>query len=400
MRIAVPLITLLAVAGPSLGGKGRLRLETVGEVKLAWKASFHRVRFGPKGRLVVVGDGQRTDRARDSWTRTGFRVIDLEEAKEAFAVGRVSLGRNLPVFSRDGRYLAWGDSREPGKLTVNVRRLADGETVRHEMNLPSREGFPAVAAIGNDATTVTIADPKPGGRDDLLLVRDLASGRELLRVTEFREPYHGRDGYEVVLTGGRILCHTRDPELASGSDYRLRMLEIETGKVIAVLGAYVSTDTPRFLVGSDGGTLYDGEGSWDIVRVDVETGERRHLGNVREKLYSHWLELTMAPDESRLVAWSKERRSLVLFDLPSGERSDLETTRGGRVLGFTPSGRDLLLDQWNHGVVALDLDADGRETTLIEGETDLVALDPTGCRLLTGEKTDEGWRLRVSRLTR
>ena len=32
---------------------------------------------------------------------------------------------------------------------------------------------------------------------------------------------------------------------------------------------------------------HDGEGSWNVVRVDVQTGKRRRLGNVRDKLYSH-----------------------------------------------------------------------------------------------------------------
>ena len=94
-----------------------------------------------------------------------------------------------------------------GKLTVFVRRIAVGETVRHEMTLPSREGFPAVAAIGNDGRTVAIADPKPGGhtRNWSLLNRLNQKGVR---------PQDQPISIEQLSTAEREIIRQRYPELA------------------------------------------------------------------------------------------------------------------------------------------------------------------------------------------
>jgi dipeptidyl aminopeptidase/acylaminoacyl peptidase len=401
-RIVLTITLLLALLRPAPAeeetGPAASGPETLGELSVPAAENHLTARFSPDGRWLVLSEGHRMDEGRGEWTWTGFRLVDLSSGKEAWQVRRPALGRNLPVFSRDSRHVAYGDATDPDSLRVVVRRLADGERRRHDVpRIWRHEGFAVVAAIDPTVQRAAIVFPADRRRRRRLVVRDLAEGRDLLRLENFQEPYHGSSRFEVAFVGDGLLYHFRPPEGASGGSYCLRLVEIPGGRARATLGTWVSKDTPRYRLSGDGRRLYNGDSAYAIQEVDVATGEVRELAGCHETLYSHWLELSLSPDEKTLIAWSGSRRTLVRIDLASGARRDVEPPRPwARVLGFDPGGRVILAGE--RGVAAHDLRTGKEVDRLLDHRPEWVELDPTGRVLVAAEKARGEWRVRLLRL--
>jgi len=396
--VALLMVVLVVPAAFPANGEEPVRVKAAGKAPLAQGLFLSQCRFSPDGRFFVRPLGMLEPEERGGWTMEGFVLRDLVSGKNLLIIEDADLGANVPVFSRNAQWLAWGHSPEKGRLTVFVRDLGAGETKDHEIDVRPGKAFPAVAAVADDGNRVVVADPEVGDWRHDLSLRDLGSGRELHRLEHFLEPYASLR-FEVRLVGDLLLAHTRAPGRTGGGDYRLEARDVGSGETRLALGAWVSHRTPGFALSLDGKTLYRGEGDYDLVATDLETGDRRHLGNAHEELYSHWLEITRSPDGRRLAAWSSERPVVVLFALPEGKRRDIEVGRGTRVLGFTPSGGSLVVLGSRGGVFARDAGKEPSDPAELVPSVTNAALDPTGRTLVTAEKSGDGKLLRFFRLS-
>ena len=134
-----------------------------------------------------------------------------------------------------------------------------------------------------------------------------------------------------------------------------------------------------------------------LYLADEVSAETRVLVNVREDLYSHWLEITPSPGGSRVAAWSDERRRIVVLDLDDATRTDLETEGRPRVLGFGPDGRRLCVVEGSSTLKVYDV-ATGRLLATRLLENDEAFLDPTGSRLLSLSESSKGWTVVLERI--
>ena len=397
MRLLCLLLTLAAVV--HAGDAPSLR--TRGSFEIATDQIGPQARMSADGRWLVTAHGARKDEARGGWSFAGFTLVDLKSAAVAAVAGRTRLGRNSPVFSRDGRWLAWCDGSRRDRLTVHRRELANGRVTVVPIALPS-DGFPTLCAIGVEGRRAVLARPVRGHREAELVVVDLETRAVTRRIPHFKEPYFSSIDYHVTLHGDTLLHHTRPPDKVSGAGYRLVHTDLRTGKEAGRWGAYVARATPRYRLTRDGATLINGTGAFEIQEHDLRTGVTRTLFDARERLYSHFLEVTLSPDERTLVAWSGARKTLLVWDREQQSRSEIELPDGGHLLGVTADGEHFVMHVLQRRVELVDRRGAKRTARLAEGRWRFARLDPTGRTLVLGrpKKGSSRWTIRVDSLTR
>lgn len=378
------------------------------------------VRWSANGRWLVVTRKQHRDTLRRVWTHRGFTLIDTQRlaprgsagddqddpddrdvpggapaaSAVVFSDARALTGRNRPVFSRDQRWLAWCDEPEPGQLVVHRLRLADRTVRRVALTGVSARAHPTVCAIADAGERVVVFDAGAERDRQRLVVYSLTGGEALYAVDEFREPYMGKPSFEVVLTENYLLSHTRPPRAASGGAYRLVVRDAATGASRGRFGSYVSNATPRFSLLRDGHTLVNGTSGFVVEQVDLRTGTRTELFDARAALHSHFLEVSVSPDERHVVAWSRERRHLVCWDRTTRQRIDVPLARRGVVMGMDRAGRVLLHSQ-REGVRAVSLAPPHDESMLLRGKFSTVLMDPVGARIVCAESPPKGGTARL-----
>ncbi|MEM7167835.1 MAG: hypothetical protein AAF581_20455 [Planctomycetota bacterium] len=376
------------------------QLSLVGEVKVPCHGATNpAARFSGDGCWLVVAHRQHKDTARRTWSRRGFTLIDARKGQAVRTEKKVRIGRNRPVFSRNSQWLAWCEEEQPGRAPV--RRLAPGadpatKPKRFTVSAAlSPRSYPTLTAIADDGQRVAIFDPGPSRDRQRIVVYDLSKAVVEHVIADFREPYMGLPSFEVVLTDGFVLSHTRPDGAASGGAYQLVVTELTEGTKRGVYGSYVANSTPRFALLRDGCTLINGTGGFCIEEVDLRSGKKVQLLDAREALYSHFLEVTVCPNERFVLAWSRERRQVVGWDRQAKKRYDIPLAERGTVLGIDRCERVLLHAQ-PKGVLAVDLSPPHDSRWLLRGKYPLVIVDPAGQHLVSASKEPPGaearWR--------
>lgn len=381
-------LACLLFATQALAG-GSLKVEPAGRVEVEADAVGPRARVSSDGRWLVTAHGAREDKARGAWSYGGFSLVDIGEATATASEAR--LGRNTPVFSRNARWMAWCDDRRAGAVTIHLRELATGADGETRLELGGGD-FTTLCAIDDDGRRAVLAVPAAGRRAPGLLLVDLRAKSAPKRFAELKEPYFSALDYEVALHGDLLIHHTRPADKSSGASYRLLVTDVEAGETRARLGAYVAMATPRYHLTRDGGTLLNGTGDFDVQEVDTKTGAKKTLFNAHKELYSHFLELTLSPDERTLVAWSRGSSTLVVWDRARRQRADIALRKGGDVLGIASDGRSLLVRDGRSGIDVIDLGARRRAGRLVRGDWRYAALDPTGRTLVLGRPAEGATR--------
>ena len=393
--MAMRSLLVLLIACAATYADDPIHLEAAGSVTVPSGRYSNRMRMSPTGRWLVVATAVTKDKARDSWSYGAFRLIDLEKGVIASARRKLRLGANSPVFSPDGRWLAWADATDPTRLRIHRRDLRTSGEREFVFRLDAgTKGFATLCAIDEKGRRVAVAEPD--GRHPALVVRDLEEGKLVRRFQNLKEPYMGI-AFEVVLRGRHLLHHTRLPLRADGASYELLLTDVESGKVRRRSGAYVATKTPRFRVTST--FVVNGTGDFGVEEINLRTAAPRMLFEAHKQLYSHFLEVTLSPDERHVIAWSGARKTLVVYDRVSRTRFDIETPEGGSVLGVAHDNRHVLV-QDAKGILTVDLAKRTVGRHVLRGRWHWSMLDPTGHTLVLADRKRESGGLRALHLHR
>lgn len=215
--------------------------------------------------------------------------------------------------------------------------------------------------------------------------------------------------------GGSLVAYTRDSKDRRGF-YRI---DLESGSYRAILYTeLVEESTPRgnFALSPDGKTLYyargtfrmQGAGRLNLVALDLESGETRHVAEIAARGRGA---VALAPDGSRLAAilpGATEGESVLgtipvgggpaveLVEIPDGVLVQrLTWTRDGRSIVY----RAVRPQDWPQDgsacVCVLDVDGNGepRSLDLGEGVRAVLRIHPDGRRIafMAGESRGEVW---------
>ena len=312
-------------------------------------------------------------------------LFDLESG-ERVRQRRVPCGGRLGHFA-GGMLYTLDLSKRPGAPCVVRVDPATGEETRL---LSGRVGGETVlAGVSVDGARVALASRKAGRLD----VFRAADGERVFSARHFRQPGDAPFDMDVTFAGPVLLYHTRPPDKSGGGDYRLRAHDLDEDRELGHWGAWVSHYTPHYVVA--GGTLIHGEDDYRIVARDLAAGTSRTLFTCFDELYSHWLELTLAPKGDLVVAWSVERDPLCCYDLKENRRFEVEG--GGALLGLAPEGRVAYLAD-AEGLRRLDL-ATKMSERIVALQKAFWDLAPGARRAVARFQDTEGrWRLRIHRV--
>lgn len=371
------------------------RATRVANVVVDCAAKTPTMRLSPDGRWLVLAH-ERHDAAA-AWSYRRVTLVDLARGEVRLDDRAAFPGRAAPVFDRGGTQLAWTNGLDPAHVVATRMKLGD----QHESSwhaIPLGAAAPFVSACAIDGDRLVVHDPGPARGAERLVVHDLARRQVCCEVAAFDEPGHGRTGCDVVLAWPHLLSHTRSADGPSGGGHRLVLTDARDGRARADFGAHASHATPRFVVSRDGRTMWNGTSTFAIEQVDLERAQANGILAARQELYSHFLELTVSPDENLIVAWSRESRVLVVWNRRAQRRLDVPLGRVARVLGIDARGERVWLETRQHGMTALALPGPADEVPVIEGEYAFVVVASNGVVAVTGRAVAEGLELQVWRL--
>jgi len=373
------------------------RLVPAGVVSVGSRDDATRRRLSPDGRWMALAGPAKNDPARNTWWYRGFTLVDLHAGKVARESADRPIGQNAPVFDRDAGRLAWCSG---GRL--HTVELATGAERSEEIApLRGTDESATLCAISRSGRRVVVAVRGRDARSRTLLVVDLggdgAEPRVRTRIEDYKEPYLGGYSYDVVLRGDLLVHHSRSADGVSGADYRLLLTDLATGEERARFGAYVTMATAGFHLTRDGATLFHGDGNYDVARTDIATGRTTRLLNAHDALYSHFLEMTVSPDDRLVVSWSVARHGLVVWDRRAKQRTDVPLDHGARVLGVAADNRHAVLLRGKR-IEFVDLAERKGIGPLQKAEWDWAVLDPTGRTLVGCRRAREGLELHVFRV--
>jgi dipeptidyl aminopeptidase/acylaminoacyl peptidase len=329
----------------------------------------------PDGSRVVTSIGERAPDGKRY--RTALWEVDPAGQRPARRLTRSAPGESSPAFLPSGELLFTSSRPDPD--------IEDGEGDEDRARLW------LLPADGGEARLV--ADP-PAGVGSYVVARDHATVVLQVEAHEgcesWEEDEKREEAREEAGVSGRLYTSypvrywdrwlgPRQPRLWVAEvpdDERItspRLLTPDAGMALLNAGYDVSPDGRVVVTGwqrTEGPLL---ERAFDLVAIDVETGERRTLAD-DGGWYAHWGGVAFSPDGSRLAVlrWevgTPERPldvDLVLIDLASGERAvltgDTELWPGDPA--WTPDGDAIVFhaDERGHGPL-FRLDVATREVT-------------------------------------
>ena len=302
------------------------------------------VRVSPGGERLAVGLAVAEHFGR-GWGTLGVAVFDPATGEEVWRDSTLSPGREMPHFDRAGTRLAWcephlvtGEAQPRTPTVLRMVDLASGERTETAVATnPAAEKTTLVALDPDGSHAVLLEEVRAIG--DSLVVVDTKTGELGLRFRPLVSVGFGRSGSDVTLTERWLVAHTRAANHHRRAESQLVVVDRKSGEEMVRTGAYVCRLTPRYAISADDQTLWNGTSEFVIESFALPSGERTELGNVRKPLYSHFLELTLSPDERDLVAWSDERKNWVHFVAGETEPRPIALGRSANVWGIDRWGR-------------------------------------------------------------
>jgi WD40 repeat protein/serine/threonine protein kinase len=274
--------------------------------------------------------------------------------------GRAALFEALLRLSPSGRQFAAWDSQE------RAVRLWDSATGRETAVLRASEADATALAYSADGERIAAAFA-----DGHLATWEAATGRPLAAVRA-----HERDVTSVVWAlGGR--------RVVSGDGLKNRLWDAAEGVEVAGLG---DGGVSRPQVMADGRRISSGWGNRLCV-WDAETGRQLAVVGKHEEPIA---QVTLSPDETRIVVTTREPGTAYLWDLAAGRLVSVLRGQKAQVvtLAFSPDGSRLATGAVYPDNVARLWDAGtGRLIAVLEGHANFVntlAFTPDSRRLVTG----------------
>lgn len=404
-------ISLDALAKPTAGPS----ITSAGVASIPKSQDRVGICFNPTGTQLLVGH-RAVEGGLGLSGFTLFSTGDLSKVREFTLEGKGSL---MPVFSRNGRYLAFGVPEHRDQIQVHVVDLSSGSESEQSVKYQRRGGdramhyrLPSVQAVSDDGTTVAIAVPEVPTEErparphlGSVMVYTLVKSEVLVDLRDCLVSGFGSPGPGVALADGRVVCYAiRSRE---GEDPACRLVVHDlAGKKIRSLPGLPSGRTPGFLLSRNGRWMVHGAPGGDVTRTWFDGREDDVLFSCEDQLGSvPQLELLTSANEWMIVAWSAECRVLCCCDTVKKERFDLpiggELGVGRGLLGLSPHGRYAYvlhvygatatirtLDLWRHAEVGIPL-------VVPEGRAEM---DPTGRFLATLTEDGESWKMELHRL--
>jgi len=292
------------------------------------------------------------------WLAAARRVYDVDRKLELKLGDKTA--QAIPAFGVGEGYWAYSEEPEDGQIGIRLYDRQRAKEIRKTISgnrlLKHGAWVRAVSPTGRYVVMASFAE-----RSASLI--DLTTGKEVTTFQDFEAPYHGdfrANALRVRFTPDEkyLLFHSRPADRGGGADYQLVVWDIEKSQRRASLPAWVSWETDRFAVSSDGAFVVNGDYHYDVTRLELAEGKKTVLFNCREELSSHWLELLLSPNNRMLAVWSSERRPIIFFDLASQQRFQIERKRSGsfrqEMLAFSRDGRHAFLAR-DRGVDVVDL---------------------------------------------
>jgi RNA polymerase sigma factor (sigma-70 family) len=277
------------------------------------------VAFSADGKTVASGQG---------------KTIALWEAATGKLIRRIAgppplAKSNLPVaasqrekvwslaFSPDGKTLASGS----GDTSIYLWDPATGKEIRR---IDGHKHWVRSVAFSPDGKTLA-----SGSEDKTVRLWDPATGKEIRQLAG-----HGH--------GVRSVAFSRDGKmLASGSEHTISLHDPATGKPIPHHVGKLSYDLLSLALSPDGKTvaLGAGHGAFDVVLLDLATGNELGRGPVKDAIWS----VAFSPD-GKTVASGSHSHEVCLWEAATAREIVRLDGKQGPVfcVAFSPDGKTLV----------------------------------------------------------
>jgi WD40 repeat protein/serine/threonine protein kinase len=386
--------------------------------------------------VVAFGFGRQATRNADAAqveakSRATAEAVAMQESEAAQEQARLATARelaaaainNLDVDPERSILLALQAVRTTYDEDQTV--LPEAETVLHQAVSASHVLYTVMNDTGSEESWITNVAFSPdgtrlvtlGGNDNLAIVRDADTGRELFRLSH-SDVFPGAFGLAFSPDGSRLVT-------SDSGDMTTRVWDAETGEELLTLSGehsdwlnYVnfSPDGTRLITTSIDGTakVWDIESGQVIHTLGDHTGfvwdaafssDGRHIATADEAASHIWdaasgeklltlsghtagtSQLAFSPVESKLATASFDGTAKV-WDVETGEELLSLTSHTDVVfdVAFSPDGTRLATASNDGTAKVWDL-ATGKEMMNLAGHTDVVvaiAFSPDGIRLATG----------------